>query len=430
MWIFAPERRRPARLRPSHRGAARTSGPRSAIRPFFPKAPRFEASGSPKFTVRTVDELFGALEKAEKGDTIVIADGRYDLPRRAEIRTDGVTLRGASGHRERVVLDGGKHDLGELLAVHAASDVTIADLTVQNVRWNGIKIDSETSVHRLTIRNVVLHNIWQRAVKGVRVPEERRTDSPRDGRVEYSLFYNDRAKTLEQDPADSPSTFGGNYIGGIDVMYAKGWTVSDNVFTGIHGHTREARGAVFIWHESEDCVVERNIIIDCDSGICLGNSSRDFDSEIHATRCVVRNNFLTRVPENGILADYTKDCRILHNTVHDPQSRLGRLIRIVHDNEGLAVANNLLSGPPVRIESSSTIEMRGNVTGERAAIFADAAAGDLHLVAEDAAVIDAAVPLENVEADLDREPRGERPDIGADEFQPEDEAETATERER
>ena len=63
----------------------------------------------------------------------------------------------------------------------------------------------------------------------------------------------------------------------------------------------------------------------------------------HCTGVVVRNNFLCRVPENGILADYTRDCAILHNTVHDPESRLGRLIRLVHDNDGLRVVNNLLS---------------------------------------------------------------------------------------
>jgi hypothetical protein len=75
------------------------------------------------------------------------------------------------------------------------------------------------------------------------------------------------------------------------------------------------------------------------------------------------------VPENGILADYTRDCAILHNTVHDPRSRLGRLIRLVHDNDGLRVINNLLSGPPPRIESESKIEMRGNRSGDFTAAF-------------------------------------------------------------
>ena len=143
-------------------------------------------------------------------------------------------------------------------------------------------------------------------------------------RIQYCLFYNDRPKQFSDDPSDTPQTFGGNYIGGIDAMQTRSWTVSDNVFVGIHGRTGEARGAIFLWQDGRDCVVERNVIIDCDSGICLGNSSRS-RFPIHATGFVVRNNFLTRVSENGILADYTRDCKILNNTIHDPQSRLKRL---------------------------------------------------------------------------------------------------------
>ena len=79
-------------------------------------------------------------------------------------------FRSSSGRRGRVVLDGGG-TLGELLAIRGCTGVTVADLLIQNVRWNGIKLDSDTGVQRATIRNCVLHNIWQRAVKGVAVPE-------------------------------------------------------------------------------------------------------------------------------------------------------------------------------------------------------------------------------------------------------------------
>ena len=50
---------------------------------------------------------------------------------------------------------------------------------------------------------------------------------------------------------------GFNYIGGMDIMCAKGWVISDNVFTGICGGTGEARGAIFLWHNSSDCLIER-----------------------------------------------------------------------------------------------------------------------------------------------------------------------------
>ena len=68
-----------------------------------------------------------------------------------------------------MVLDGAG-TLGEGITIRACTGVTIADLTVRNIRWNGIKLDSETGVQRATVRNCILHNIWQRAIKGVKVP--------------------------------------------------------------------------------------------------------------------------------------------------------------------------------------------------------------------------------------------------------------------
>jgi hypothetical protein len=191
----------------------------------------------------------------------------------------------------------------------------------------------------------------------------------------------------------------------MDIIYADHWTISDNVFIGIRGRTGEARGAVFLWHESQDCAVERNVIVDCDSGICLGNSYRPQQIKVHCRRCVVRNNFVTRAPENGILADYTEDCVIAQNTVHDPESRLKRLVRLVHDNGGLLVANNLLSGPPMRVETDSSIRFQDNVTRELTASFVSPQEGNLHLKEAIAGVVDAARLLPQAGEDIDRQPR-------------------------
>jgi Right handed beta helix region len=365
--------------------------------------------------VATVDEFYAAATRVKPGGTLLLADGHYLLPHRLELHTDRITLCGASGRRERVVLDGGG-TLGKAVALTACSDVTIADLTVQNVRWNGIKINSETGVQRLTIHHCLLRNIWQRAIKGVMVPPENREKlRPTGCRIQYCLFTNDRPKQFSDDPADTADNFNGNYIGGIDVMFARGWTISDNVFSGIHGRTGEARGAIFIWHDSEDCLIERNVIINCDSGICLGNSHRPPEITVHCRRCLVRNNFVTRAHENGILADCTRGCRILHNTIHDPDSRLGRLIRLVHDNEGLLVANNLLSGPPLRNESPSRIQLRHNPARDMTAAFVDPAAGNLRLTARAASTIERGERLPDVPEDIDHTPRGARPSRGAHE---------------
>jgi hypothetical protein len=315
--------------------------------------------------VATVEALFRAAEDVAPGGTILVADGQYAMPTYLELHTDRVTLRSESGDRARVVLDGENSRHGEILGVGNCSGVVIADLTVANARTNAIKINSDRFATTVTVRNCVIHNTWQRGVKGVAVrPEDRERFRPSDCRIERCLFYNDRPKRFEDDPSDTAATFNGNYVGGIDAMYARRWTVSDNVFAGIHGRTGEARGAVFLWQNAEDCVVERNVILDCDSGICLGNSSKPADVEAHARRCVVRYNVLARCPEQGICVDYTRDCRVLLNVVFDPGARFRRLIRVVHDNDGLVVAYNLLAGAPVLVETKGRIDLRGNLAAE------------------------------------------------------------------
>jgi len=314
------------------------------------------------------------VERAERGSTVLIAEGRYRLPRLLDIRTDGVTLRGESGRRERVVLDG-EGKLGELLAITGASGVTIADLSVEGVRWNGIKLNSDKGVQRATVRNCIVHNVWQRGIKSPRIPAERRdADSPRDCVVEYCLFYNDRPKQYSDDPADNEQNF---YVGGMDVMFARGWKIRDNVFLGIRGKNGEGRGAIFLWQESQDCTIERNVVVDCDTGIALGNSFKPEDVEVHCRDVVVRGNLVTRAPQGGIVADHTRNCKVLENTIHDPGARLGRLIRLVHENEGLLVARNVLSGPPIRNESPSRVELKENRTGDFTESFTNPEKGDL-----------------------------------------------------
>ena len=400
--------------------AAASSGKKSSVpdESWWPKAPALAPPKGRVIKVASVGQLFDAVGKVRPGGTISVGAGHYRLSRRLGIKTDRVTLRGATGKRSDVILDGG--GIGELVAFTACSDVTVADLTIQNVKWNGFKIDSQTGVQRLRIYNCVIHNIWQRGVKGVIVPaKDREKLRPRDCSVEYCLFYNDRAKKFSDDEADKPkpAQFDGNYIGGIDVMYAKGWTISDNVFLNIQGRTREGRGAIFLWHEIEDCVVERNIIVDCDKGISLGNSylPRERGLKLHARRCIVRNNFITRAPEAGVLAAHTADCKILNNTIHEPASRMRRLVRILGACDGLLVAGNIFSGPPPRNESGGKVTIDNNLVKDLTAAFVDPAGGNLHLKTPLAEVVDRAAKRAEVTGDIDGGKRGAKPDLGADE---------------
>jgi len=380
---------------------------------WFPKAPALPQAREPIILASDVRELIRAINQAEPGQTILIQDGHYMMPHYVQISADNATLRSASGQRERVIIDGAQSSHRELLGIRACSGVTIADLTIQNIQCNGFKINSETNVQNLTIYNCIIHNIWQRGIKGVKVPKaSREAIRPRNCRIQYCLFYNDRPKRLSDDPSDIAK---GNYVAGIDVMFAKDWIISDNVFVGIQGRTYEGRGAVFIWHDSQDCVIERNIIIDCDVGLQLGNPHRPSEIQYHCLRFTARNNFITRAPEAGIVTVYTRDCKLLSNTIHDPESKPRRLLRTVFANDGLLIANNLISGPGIRNESESKITFLNNLIKDFTNGFIDPAHGNLHLKSTAIEAIDKGLARAEIIEDLDKEPRGAKPDIGADE---------------
>lgn len=385
---------------------------------WYPKAPPLPAPAGDVVKVATVGQLYEAATMAKPGGTILVADGTYMMPKTWYVKTDNVTLRSESGDRTKVVIDFANSRHGEGLAISGCMGVTIADLTVRNVTQNGIKINSNLNVSHVTIYNVVSHNVWQRHIKGPKVPDKNGEPQWVEGcKVQYCLFYNDRPKQRGDDPyEDSHSGFGFNYVGGMDIMNAKDWVISDNVFTGIRGKTREGRGAIFMWHNSRDVVIERNLILDCDTGIALGNSSGRGERR-HATNFLVRNNFVVRCPESAILADHTRDCTIVNNTVLDPDSRMRRLIRVIHANDGLIVKNNIFSGPGVSIEGyEGKITFENNLVEQVSHYFIDPAKGNLRLKPAAERAIGKAVPLKEVTEDIDGQPRGAKPDLGANEL--------------
>ena len=187
---------------------------------------------------------------------------------------------------------------------------------------------------------------------------------PRDCRIEYCLFVQRPAQAVRGRPRGHPAELRRK----LHRRHRR--DVRDRLddprqrFRRHPRPTREARGAVFLWHDSRDCVVERNVIVE----LRLRDLPRQF-AQAGGRRGplpdhVVRNNFVCRGPENGILADHTRDCAILHNTVHDPRSRLGRLIRIVHDNDGLVVTTTCSAAPPPRqrVREPDSL-LRNNLSG-------------------------------------------------------------------
>ena len=171
--------------------------------PWFPQAPVLPVPEGRQVQVATVEELIRAVEQAQPGDVILLQDGTYYLPRYIEIQEDRVTLRSASGNRNTVVLDGSQSIHGELLGFRSCSGVTVAHITIQNIRWNGFKINSDFNVQNLTIYDCVIHNIWRTGVKSFVSHWRTVSKSVQKLQRQYCLFYNDRPKRFSDDPSDT-----------------------------------------------------------------------------------------------------------------------------------------------------------------------------------------------------------------------------------
>ena len=416
----APDR--PAKVRKP--AAARAAAGRATVAGtgFPATAPPLPPPAGNVVRVQNVAELQQAAAALKPGQTILIAPGVYQMQQSLVIQNaDNVAIRGAGGDRSKVVLDfaGSRHAEGVVFT--RCKRALLADLTVQNIKQNGIKINGDLGAEQVTLRNVHSRNVWQRHVKGPQVPpgaNGKPAWAP-GHRIEFCLFENDRPKQVGDDPYEdeNPNNYRHNYVGGMDLMGTDGLVVADNVFRNIRGKTGEGRGAVFIWVGSKNTVVERNLVIDCDQGICLGNSSRGKEGVAHATDCIVRNNFVVRCPESNLFASFTKGCKFLHNTVHDPQGRFRRLLRAAGPNEGLVVAGNLFSGPEIPAENrEGQITFRDNLNRDVTGYFRDPAAGDLRLVAAAVDAIDRGPEPALVTDDIATRPRRGRADIGADEL--------------
>lgn len=202
-------------------------------------------------------ELYLRLGSASEGDTILLEDGVYRLGSSWAFKIDvrGLTIRGASGVRENVVVIGnGMHGKGQHGFYIDADDVTIADITVQEVRSHCIQL--APGRNRLHVMNCVLRNAGEQILKGA---ARKGTLPSRGSIVEGSLF--------EYSSGLGPRY----YIGGVDVHNGYGWIVRNNTFKNIRSPgERIAEHAIHFWRGSNGTLVERNLIINCDRGIGFG----------------------------------------------------------------------------------------------------------------------------------------------------------------
>ena len=360
--------------------------------------------------VSTVSGLVSALGSASKGQTIMLADGTYDLSRvwPLRIRTDSVYLYGASRNPTKVILKGGgftsSNTNEELIKIEAVG-VRLAYFTLRDGRANGVKIQTGGN-HRLFIHNVYFIDICERSIKGPDVAISK------NGVVEYCLFQQNTPITRSIPNIRE----NGDYIAGMDMMKIEGWYIHGNEFRNIRGMNGGGRAGIFLWKGCKNITIERNLFIGCDRAISFGNPS---SSDVDMDGGIIRNNFI--VAGKGISMEICNSTRstIAYNTVYSTNLGYSRTVFFYNNRAGNVLKNNLVLGK-LSIQGGSSPDAAGNLfattASQTANWFRNPSTGDLHLNSGATGAIDKAVVLSSVPTDIDGGTRPAKPDIGADEY--------------
>jgi hypothetical protein len=363
------------------------------------------------------------VQGAAANSTIALEDGLYPVPASIWITKPGITLRSVSGKRDAVVIDGA-YTVQEIVDVNA-SDVTIADLTIQRAVHHPIHIvgGDGANTENVTIHNLHIIDGGQQFVK-VNPNAGHFVDR---GKLECSL--------LEMTDAGRPhieANFGGCYTGGLDVHQAQGWVVRLNTIRGIYcTNGALAEHAIHVWTGSRDTLVERNVILECARGIGFGlgqtsNGWRTYPdnpypglADIGHYGGIVRNNVVfATIPQfdTGIGLEQSRGTKVYHNTVVQPASAFAS-IDCRFSNTDADIQNNLVQNFKVRDGATPTYANNLETTSTSLFVSASAASPDLHLVVGATQAIDKGAPLAEAGNDIDGAPhQNAAPDIGADEY--------------
>jgi hypothetical protein len=336
---------------------------------------------------------------ATPGTTILVAAGTYHLQGDITVVNDGITIRGATGNRDDVVLDGG----GMLTWSHTqvisiyADDVTIADLTIRNGDEHGVSVQG---ADRPVLYNLHILDTGYQLVKVNPVG-----DGSDDGLLACSR--------LEYTTA-SPE----GYTNGISAHDAHRWVVRDNEWFRIRTPTDDPVPTILFWSGSSDTIVERNLLVDCYQGISFGNA---YQTGINHTGGIVRNNVIYASLPHDVAVEMVRSTGwlVAYNTVLllEPPTGLtwGMEARFA-ESQGIFAYN--LTNLEILNRDDAQATLTGNVTHASSDWFADGGAAGLHLAVSATEAIDQAASMADVLDDFDGDARpiGPAPDVGADEY--------------
>ena len=363
------------------------------------RCPPLSPPTGPTITISSEPELRNQAYNAAAGTTIMIEAGVYHMENIIHVVNDGITIRGATGQREGVILDLGGMGTGHMHGfLIDADDITIADLTIRSVGNHGVSVQGKD---RPILYNLHILDTGQQIVK----------INPGSDWSEDGLLACSRLEYTSSAPTD--------YTNGISAHRTRNWVIRDNEWYRIRGNEGYTGPTILFWNESSDTVVERNLLIDCYRGIAFGNPG---ESGVNHTGGFVRNNFIYSSLEHDVAIEMTRaqGWLVAHNTAMllNPSPGLTWGMEARYPESQGTFAYNLTNMNILHDRDGAQGTLVGNVTNAGVDWFVDATSGDLHLTSTASGAIDQAATLANVSDDYDGDERpiGAAPDVGGDEY--------------
>ena len=352
-------------------------------------------------TVTTEAELRDRAHNAAAGTTIMVSPGTYNLGDVVHIVNDDIAVRGATGNRDDVILDGGGMlATGRYHVILIDADgVTIADLTIRNGDEHAISVNGSD---RPRLYNLHILDAGYQLVK----------INPIGDGSEDGLLACSRLEYTTTSPED--------YTNGISAHDAHDWTVRDNQWYRIRTPGNAPVPTILFWSGSSGTLVERNLLVDCYQGISFGNASHGAGDH---TGGIVRNNVIYASQPHDVVVEmvHASGWLVAHNTalLLSPDGVTHGMEARFPDASGTFAYNLTNMDIPLNRDGGHGTGL-GNVTNAQSSWFVDASSADLHLVASATEAIDQAAPLPEVSDDYDGDarPHGSAPDVGADEYGP------------
>ncbi|NIM15320.1 MAG: hypothetical protein GTO45_25365 [Candidatus Aminicenantes bacterium] len=357
--------------------------------------------------VSTTQELVNAVSSANSGGDkeIVLQNGTYTLDDMLMIWADGVTVRSQSGNRNSVIIQGqGMYGGVSHIFNVAGSNFTVRNMTIGWVANHAIQIWGDNNSSNILISNLRIVDTYEQMVKISY--DSSSSNSSENGIMENCL--------LEYSAGVGPQY----YIGGIDGHQCKNWTVRNNTFKNISSPGGDvAEHAVHFWSDSQDTLVENNLIINCDRGIGFGLGNRGH------IRGTIRNNMIYHSSTDYGFADVAiglenaANARVYNNTVCMENTYPNAIEYRFSGTSGGIIKNNLCN-KAITSRDGGSADLSNNITNAQAGWFVNVSSGDLHLASQVSQVVDQGVSISGLTGDYDGDSRPQGPgiDIGADEY--------------